>query len=68
MGGVAVGSYTPAEARAAWDAVVGLLAKAGDRPIVDRVFPFDQILRAFDRLAAGPMGKVLVKIGTLGDK
>jgi NADPH2:quinone reductase len=68
VGGVAVGSYTPAEARAAWDAVVGLLAKAGDRPIVDRVFPFDQILRAFDRLAAGPMGKVLVKIGTLGDK
>ncbi len=68
LGGVAVGSYTPAEARTAWTAVVGLLEKAGARPIVDRIFPFGQILIAFDRLAAGPMGKVLVEIGKLGDK
>jgi NADPH2:quinone reductase len=68
IGGVAVGSYTPAEARAAWAAVVGLLGKSGARPIVDRIFPFDQILPAFDRLAAGPMGKVLVEIRKPSDK
>ncbi|HEY1923299.1 MAG TPA: zinc-binding alcohol dehydrogenase family protein [Tepidisphaeraceae bacterium] len=68
IGGVAVGAYLPAEARAAWDAVVGLLGKSGDRPIVDRVFPFDQLLKAFDSLAAGPMGKVLVEIGKPSDK
>ena len=34
----------------------------GDKPLVDRVFPFDQIQKAFARLAEGPMGKVLLKI------
>jgi NADPH:quinone reductase len=68
IGGVAVGSYTPAEARTAWAAVVGLLGKSGARPVVDRIFPFDQILPAFDRLTAGPMGKVLVEIGKPSDK
>jgi NADPH:quinone reductase len=68
LGGVAVGSYTRAEAQAAWTAVVRLLGKAGARPIVDQVFPFDQILPAFDRLAAGPMGKVLVEIHKSSDK
>jgi NADPH2:quinone reductase len=67
IGGVAVGTYTPSEARAAWEAVVGLLRKAGAKPIVDQVFPFDQILAAFERLKAGPMGKVLVEIRKSSD-
>lgn len=62
IGGVAVGSYTPAEARAAWETAVGLLRRTGAKPVVDRIFPFDQLHAAFDRLAAGPMGKVLVEI------
>ena len=36
-----------------------LLARTGSKPVIDRVFPFDQLLPAFDRLAAGPMGKIL---------
>lgn len=67
VGGVAVGTYTPAEARAAWETVVGLLRKTGAKPVVDRIFPFDQIRAAFDRLAAGPMGKVLVEIAKPSD-
>ncbi len=62
IGGVAVGTFTPPEARAAWETVVGLLRQTGAKPIVDHVFPFDQLLKAFDRLTAGPMGKVLVEI------
>jgi NADPH2:quinone reductase len=62
IGGVAVGNYTRPEAQAAWESLVGLLRKTGAKPIVDRVFQFDQLLAAFDRLAAGPMGKVLVEI------
>jgi NADPH2:quinone reductase len=62
IGGVAVGTYTPPEARAAWEASVALLRQTGATPVVDRVFPFDQLPAAFDRLAAGPMGKVLVEI------
>jgi NADPH:quinone reductase len=67
IGGVAVGNYTRSEAQTAWNAVVELLRQAGARPIVDRVFPFDQILAAFERLKAGPMGKVLVEIRKSSD-
>jgi NADPH2:quinone reductase len=62
MGGVAVGAYTNAESRAAWTEVLRLMARTGARPIVDSIFPFDQLPKAFDRLAKGPMGKVLLKL------
>jgi len=60
LGGVAVGAWTNAESRAAWQQVVPLLARAGARPRVDHVFPFDQLPQAFERLAQGPLGKVLL--------
>ena len=62
LGGVAVGAYANAESRAAWKQVVGLLSRRGARPLVDSVFPFEQIQQAFARLAEGPMGKVLLKV------
>jgi len=62
IGGVAVGAYTNHESRAAWTQVVELLARDGSKPLVDQVFTFDQLPRAFERLAEGPMGKVLVKM------
>lgn len=62
IGGVAVGSYTHAESRAAWEAVLQLLDRSGARPLIDKVFPFDQLAAAFARLAEGPMGKVLIAI------
>jgi NADPH2:quinone reductase len=61
LGGVAVGAYTNTESRAAWQQVLELLNQAGARPLVDSVFPFDQLREAFTRLAEGPMGKVLVE-------
>jgi NADPH2:quinone reductase len=63
MGGVAVGSYTNPESRAAWGEVRRLLARRGARPLVDSIFPFEQLPKAFERLAKGPMGKVLLKVG-----
>jgi NADPH2:quinone reductase len=60
LGGVAVSTYTNAESRAAWQSVVALLAKTKAKPIVDSVLPFEQLPKAFERLAAGPMGKVLI--------
>lgn len=60
LGGVAVGAYTPDEAQAAWRAVVDLLATRKARPLVDSVLPFERLPDAFARLAAGPMGKVLL--------
>jgi NADPH2:quinone reductase len=63
IGGVAVGDYTPAEAQAAWKAVVQTLDRASARPVVDSVFEFGKVVDAFKKLASGPMGKVLVRVG-----
>lgn len=62
IGGVAVGTYTPPESQAAWAKIVSLLARTGAKPAIDSVFPFDQVMGAFERLKEGPMGKVLVKV------
>lgn len=58
--GLSVSSYTPDEARNAWEGIVQTLAAAGARPPVDQVFPKTEVQEAFARLHAGPMGKVLV--------
>ncbi|WP_322860675.1 zinc-binding dehydrogenase [Mycobacterium europaeum] len=62
IGAMAVGYYTPEENHAAWRDLTAILARSGARPQVDRVFPFDQLPRAFDRLAEGPMGKVVLRV------
>jgi len=62
MGGVAVGANTNAESRAAWTEVLALLQRTNTRPLVDRVFPVEELPEAFARLATGPMGKVLIKV------
>lgn len=62
MGGVAVGAYTNAEAHDSWEQVLKLLSRTGARPLVDSVFPFEQLPQAFARLAEGPMGKVVLQV------
>jgi NADPH2:quinone reductase len=62
LGGVAVGAYTPSEARQVWDKVVALLNKTNARPLIDTTFNFDQLPLAFARLQQGPLGKVLVQM------
>jgi NADPH2:quinone reductase len=66
LGGVAVGAYTNAESRAAWSEILQLLARKGARPLVDSVWPFEELPKAFERLAQGPMGKVLLSISGQG--
>jgi NADPH2:quinone reductase len=63
MGGVAVSTYGPGPSRTAWEKIAGLMAGAGCRPVVDEVFAFGRLKEAFARLAAGPMGKVLLAAG-----
>jgi len=63
IGGVAVADYTPEAAQAAWQEIVARLATIGQRPVVDHIFPFEEVVPAFARLAEGPMGKVLVRVG-----
>jgi len=66
IGGVAVGDYTPEAAQAAWKEIVRRLDAIGRRPVIDSIFPFEEVKQAFARLAEGPMGKVLVKVKAKG--
>ncbi len=62
VGGVHVGDYTPEAAQIAWREIVERLDKMGQRPVVDQVFPFEEVKAAFARLAASPVGKVLLRV------
>jgi NADPH2:quinone reductase len=64
IGGVAVGAYTNQESHDAWNASLKLLNKTGARPLIDHVYPFEELPVAFERLVQGPMGKVLVRLGS----
>lgn len=63
IGGVSAGDYTAESARKAWEEILRLLAKSGKQPLVDSVFEFDELPAAFERLAKGPLGKVVVRVG-----
>jgi len=60
--GVGVYSYKPAESAAIWPQIVARMATKNYKPLVDSVFDFERLPAAFERLAAGPMGKVLLRI------
>jgi NADPH2:quinone reductase len=62
IGGVQVGDCTPQQSRDDWSKIVSLLRQTGKRPLVDSVYPFEHLIEAFEHLAKGPMGKVLLKI------
>jgi NADPH:quinone reductase len=63
VGGVSVGSYSRAEAHAAWTHTLELMKASGATPVVDQIFAFEQLHEAFARLKTGPMGKVLLRVG-----
>ncbi|HEX3358276.1 MAG TPA: zinc-binding alcohol dehydrogenase family protein [Tepidisphaeraceae bacterium] len=60
--GVTISAYTASQSCQHWIEIVRILKQSGARPIVDSVFPFDRLLDAFERLHAGPMGKVLLRV------
>ena len=62
IGGVAVSDYTADVARTVWKQIVSQLNATGRRPVIDQIFPFDEVKAAFARLSHGPMGKVLVRV------
>lgn len=63
--GVSVGSYTPGQARSAWQSLLRSLG--GRRPLVDSVLAFEELPAAFERLRAGPLGKVLLRVAGRGE-
>ena len=66
IGGVAVGTYTNAEKPCCCverDRFASAAAPTPNRSSI-KVFPFDQLPSAFAHLAKGPLGKVLIAMGT----
>jgi NADPH2:quinone reductase len=62
IGGVAVSDYTAETAQAAWAEITARMNAAGQKPVIDKIFPLEDVKLAFHRLAEGPMGKVLVRV------
>ena len=62
IGGVSVGDYSAEAAQAVWKQIVAHLAAIGRRPVVDRVFPFEETIDAFRHLDRGTMGKVVIQV------
>jgi len=62
IGGVFVGAYQARQARKAWEKILQLLKMTGAAPVVDSEWDFERLPEAFARLAAGPMGKVILKV------
>jgi len=62
VGGVAVSDYSPEAAQSTWKEIVRRLEAMGKRPVIDRIYPFDEVKEAFARLAQGPLGKVVVRV------
>ncbi|HLI82935.1 MAG TPA: zinc-binding dehydrogenase [Bryobacteraceae bacterium] len=62
IGGVAVSDFSPPAAQATWQEIVDRLHAMKKRPVIDRVFGFEETKQAFARLAQGPLGKVVVKV------
>ncbi len=60
--GILVSDYSPDESQAAWRQIVDDLQRTGRKPVIDHVFPFDQVRAAFDHLRGDVFGKVVVEI------
>lgn len=61
--GVHVGKFVPAQAQDAWRRIVDTLNASKVGPVIDTIFPMQQVQEAFAHLAGGHMGKVLVEVG-----
>jgi NADPH:quinone reductase-like Zn-dependent oxidoreductase len=48
--------------RTSFDRMNPFLEQHGIRPVIDRVYPFEQAVQAFEHLARGPFGKVVIKV------
>jgi NADPH:quinone reductase-like Zn-dependent oxidoreductase len=48
--------------RTSFDRMNPFLDKHGIKPVIDKVYAFDEAVQAFEHLARGPFGKVVIKV------
>lgn len=49
--------------RVAFDRMNAFLEEHHIKPVVDTVYPFEQAVQAYEHLARGPFGKIVIKVG-----
>lgn len=59
--GMSVSAFTAEEAQEAWREILACYAHTGKRPLISRVFSFEQVQEAFAHLHNGPLGKVVIR-------
>jgi len=62
--GVHVGKFVPAQAQEAWNRIVDTLDAADAKPLIDTIYPMEQVQEAFAQLGGEHMGKVLVNVAS----
>lgn len=48
--------------RTSFDRMNPFLDRHGIKPVIDKVYPFEEAVQAFEHLARGPFGKVVIKV------
>jgi NADPH:quinone reductase len=62
LGGVALSTNTEADSRKAWEEILTMMRQIAAKPLVDKVYPFEELPAAFEHLRKGPMGKVVIEV------
>ena len=63
--GIQVSMYSEAESQSAFEALCQLLEPSQIKPLVDKIFPFAEVQKAFAYMRDTAMGKVVV--GPIGE-
>lgn len=63
--GLQVSMYEADESQRALKELLDVLEPSKGKILIDKIFPFDQVLEAFEHMRHGPMGKVIV--GPIGE-
>ncbi len=58
--GIQVSMYSDEGVHKAWEEICDIIKPGRGKILIDKIFPFDCLLAAFDYLKKGPMGKVIV--------
>lgn len=49
--------------RTSFDRMIPFLEQHGIKPVIDKVYAFEDAVQAFEHLARGPFGKIVIKVG-----
>jgi NADPH2:quinone reductase len=61
--GLSVSNYSADEAHEAWNRILACYVGTDKKPLISKTFALEEVQEAFAHLAAGPLGKVVIRCG-----